>query len=257
MLTLGALVFYNLGGFVLLTYVFGSVLIMRKGTELKGGCVMRYRLACFDLDGTLLDTLAGLANALNAARKMNNLPPQTQDQIKGFIGNGVEKMIERSLSDNPGTYDEALKEKLLNDRLSYYAANCIEKTKPYNGITEMLSKLKSSGMLLAVVTNKDEVPTQILIDHFFPGTFDYVRGSQPRMYRKPDPKVVMRCLDSLDVKPEECVYIGDSEVDIKTAANSGIDLISCDWGYRSREELKEHGAGTICSDPADIWRLLQ
>ena len=218
---------------------------------------MRYKLACFDLDGTLLDTLAGLANALNAARRMNGLLPQTEEQIKGFIGNGVEKMVERSLDDDPGEWDEALKEKVINDRLAYYAANCKEKTKPYDGITEMLSKLKSSGMKLAVVTNKDEIPTQILIDHFFPDTFDYVRGSQPRMCRKPDPEVVMRCLDTLDVKPEDSVYIGDSEVDIKTAGNCGLDLISCDWGYRSRAYLKEHGAGTICSDPADIWRLLQ
>ena len=218
---------------------------------------MRYKLACFDLDGTLLDTIAGLANALNAARRMNGLPPQTEEQIKSFIGNGVEMMVERSLNDNPGKWDDDLKERVIKDRLAYYAANCIEKTKPYDGITEMLSKLKSSGMKLAVVTNKDEIPAQILIEHFFPDTFDYVRGTEPRMCRKPDPEVVMRCLASLDVKPEDCVYIGDSEVDIKTARNSGLDLISCDWGYRTREFLKEHGAGTICSDPADIWRLLQ
>ena len=218
---------------------------------------MRYRLACFDLDGTLLDTLAGLANALNAARRMNGLPPQTEEQIKTFIGNGVEKMIELSLSDNPGTYDEDLKEKVLNDRLSYYASNCIEKTKPYDGITEMLLKLKSAGMLLAVITNKDEIPTRILTDHFFPNTFDYVQGSQPRMCRKPDPEMVMRCLGSLDVEPNDCVFIGDSDVDIKTAQNSGVHLISCDWGYKSRKFLKEHGAGTICSEPADLWRLLQ
>ena len=217
---------------------------------------MRYKLACFDLDGTLLDTIAGLANALNAARRMNGLPPQTEEQIKSFIGNGVEMMVERSLNDNPGKWDDDLKERVIKDRLAYYAANCTEKTKPYDGITEMLSKLKSSGMKLAVVTNKDEIPAQILIEHFFPDTFDYVRGTEPRMCRKPDPEVVMRCLASLDVKPEDCVYIGDSEVDIKTARNSGLDLISCDWGYRTREFLKEHGAGTICSDPADIWRLL-
>ena len=107
---------------------------------------MRYKLACFDLDGTLLDTLAGLANALNAARRMNGLPPQTEEQIKSFIGNGVEMMVERSLNDNPGKWDDDLKERIIKDRLAYYAANCIEKTKPYDGITEMLSKLKSSGM---------------------------------------------------------------------------------------------------------------
>ena len=218
---------------------------------------MRYRLACFDLDGTLLDTLPGLANALNAARRMNGLAPQTEEQIKGFIGNGVEKMVERSLFADPGTYDEALKEKLMNDRLSYYAANCKYKTKPYDGITETLLRLKSSGMKLAVVTNKDEIPAQILMDHFFPGIFDYVRGTEPRTCRKPDPEMIRSCLEMLEIEPKDCVYIGDSEVDVLTAKNSGLDIISCDWGYRSREYLTGHGAGTICSDPADLWRLLQ
>ena len=130
---------------------------------------MRYRLACFDLDGTLLDTLAGLVNALNAARRMNGLAPQSEEQIRGFIGNGVEKLIERSLAADPGTFDNDLKQKLLEDRIKYYAANCLYETFPYDGITEAVSKLKFSGMMLAVVTNKDEIPTNILIDHFFPG----------------------------------------------------------------------------------------
>ena len=218
---------------------------------------VRYRLACFDLDGTLLDTLAGLVNALNAARRMNGLAPQSEEEIKGFIGNGVEKLIERSLAADPGTFDEKLKQKLLDDRIKYYAANCLYETFPFDGITEAVARIKSSGMLLAVVTNKDEIPTNILIDHFFPGVFDYVCGTMPGKPRKPEPEAVGRCLDALGVSPEECVYIGDSEVDILTAKNSGLDLISCDWGYRSRSFLKENGAGIICSDPADLWGLLQ
>lgn len=218
---------------------------------------MRYRLACFDLDGTLLDTLSGLVNALNAARRMNGLAPQSEEQIKSFIGNGVEKMVERSLENDPGTFDDTLKQRLLDDRIRYYAANCLYETHPYDGITEAVLRLKSSGMMLAVVTNKDEVPTSILIKHFFPGVFDYVCGTMPGKPRKPEPEVIGMCLDTLDVAPEDCVYIGDSEVDILTAKNSGLDLISCDWGYRSREYLIDNGAGTICSDPADLWRLLQ
>lgn len=218
---------------------------------------MRYKAACFDLDGTLLDTLAGLANALNAARRMNGLAPQTLEQVKSYIGNGVEKLVERSLEDDPGTYDDTLKQNVLRDRLSYYAANCVENTRPYDGITEVLLRLKSTGMKLAVITNKDEVPTRILTDHFFPGIFEYVSGTMPGMPRKPDPAVVDGCLESLGVEPGECVYIGDSEVDILTAENSGMHLINCDWGYRTRTFLKEHGAGTICSDPADLWSLLQ
>ena len=218
---------------------------------------MRYKLACFDLDGTLLDTLAGLVNALNAARRMNGLAPQTEEQIRGYIGNGVEKLIERSLEDDPGTFDDVLKQKLLDDRIKYYAANCLYETRPYHGITEAVLRLKSSGMKLAVVTNKDEIPTTILIDRFFPDVFDYVCGTMPGKPRKPEPEAVGMCLDALDVAPEDCIYIGDSEVDVLTAKNSGVDLISCDWGYRSRDFLKENGAVTICSDPADLWRLLQ
>jgi len=224
---------------------------------LKGVHGVRYRLACFDLDGTLLDTLAGLVNALNAARRMNGLAPQTEEQIRGFIGNGVEKLVERSLEADPGTFNDELKQKLLEDRIRYYAANCLYETHPYDGITEAVLKLRSSGMKLAVVTNKDEIPTTILINHFFPGVFDYVCGTMPGKPRKPEPEAIGMCLDALGVSPEECVYIGDSEVDILTARNSGLDLISCDWGYRSRAFLKENGAGIICSDPADLWRLLQ
>lgn len=223
----------------------------------KGEQNLRYRLACFDLDGTLLDTLAGLVNALNAARRMNGLVPQSEDQVRSFIGNGVEKLIERSLTADPGVFDDSLKQKLLDDRIRYYAANCLYETHPYDGITETLSKLKSAGMMLAVVTNKDEVPAAILIDHFFPGVFDYVCGTMPGKPVKPDPQAVGMCLETLDVTPDECVYVGDSEVDVLTAKNSGLDLISCDWGYRSREFLKENGAGVICSHPADLWRLMQ
>lgn len=224
---------------------------------LKGKLQVRYRLACFDLDGTLLDTLAGLANALNAARRMNGLAPQSEEQIRGFIGNGVEKLVERSLEADPGSFDADLKQKLLEDRIKYYAANCLYGTRPYDGITEAVLRLRSAGMMLAVVTNKDEIPTNILIDRFFPGVFDYVCGTMPGKPRKPDPEAVGRCLDALGVAPEECVYIGDSEVDILTAKNSGLDLVSCDWGYRTRSFLKENGAGVICSDPADLWRFMQ
>ena len=127
---------------------------------------MRYRLACFDLDGTLLDTLGGLTSSLNAARRMNGLAPQTEEQVKSFINNGVVKFIERSLNADPGEYSEELKNKVLKDNVSYYDSHCIENTRPYNGIVESLMRLKSEGMLLACVTNKNDEPARKLIDHF-------------------------------------------------------------------------------------------
>lgn len=218
---------------------------------------MRYRLACFDLDGTLLDTIGGLTSGLNAARRMNNLAPQTEEQVMTFINNGVVRFIERSLTADPGEYSEELKLKLLKDNVSYYDSHCLDNTKPYNGILEVLTRLKSDGMMLACITNKNDEPAKILIDHFFPGLFVYVRGSMEGVARKPSSEPVDKCLDALGVKNSEAVYIGDSDTDIKTAENSGLDIISCTWGYRTREFLVENGAVNICSDPLDLRRFMR
>ncbi|MCR4557800.1 MAG: HAD-IA family hydrolase [Saccharofermentans sp.] len=218
---------------------------------------MRYRLACFDLDGTLLDTLGGLAQSLNAARRMNGLSTQTEEQVRTFINNGVVKFIERSLDADPGEYSEELKTKLLKDYVAYYNSHYLENTKPYNGITELLIRLKSEGMLLACVTNKDDEPSQKLIAHFFPELFDYVRGSLEGVERKPSSEPVERCLYSLGTDNSAAVYIGDSDTDILTAKNSGLDSISCTWGYRTREFLLENGAVNICTAPVDLSHFMR
>ena len=227
----------------------------RTDEKVKTG--MRYKLACFDLDGTLLDTLGGLTQSLNAARRMNNLEPQTEEQVRSFIGNGVTKLIERSLTADPGDYSEELKLRLLNDNISYYNSHYLEKTRPYNGITEVVMRLKSEGMLIACVSNKNDEPVQKLIEHFFPGLFDYVSGSMEGVERKPSAEPVERCLNALGVENSETVYIGDSDTDIMTAQNSGTDIISCTWGYRSREFLMENGAVCICTDPMDLRTLIR
>ena len=227
----------------------------RTDEKVKTG--MRYKLACFDLDGTLLDTLGGLTQSLNAARRMNNLEPQTEEQVRSFIGNGVTKLIERSLTADPGDYSEELKLRLLKDNISYYNSHYLEKTRPYNGITEVVMRLKSEGMLIACVSNKNDEPVQKLIEHFFPGLFDYVSGSMEGVERKPSAEPVERCLNALGVENSETVYIGDSDTDIMTAQNSGTDIISCTWGYRSREFLMENGAVCICTDPMDLRTFIR
>ena len=119
---------------------------------------MRYKLACFDLDGTLLNTLGGLTRSLNAARRMNNLAPQTEEQVTTFINNGVVKMIERSLAADPGDYSTELKERILKDYIAYYNSHVLEETRPYNGMLEALLRLKADGMKLACITNKNDEP---------------------------------------------------------------------------------------------------
>ena len=218
---------------------------------------MRFKLACFDLDGTLLNTLGGLTKSLNAARRMNNLGPQTEEQVKTFINNGVVKMITRSLASDPGDYSEELKESLLKDYIAYYNSHYLEETMPYNGIVELLTRLKSDGVLIACVTNKDDEPSQKLIEHFFPGIFDYVSGSKEGIERKPSSEPVDICLDALNISKNEAVYIGDSDTDILTARNSGLELICCAWGYRERGFLLENGAVNICSEPLDIRSFMR
>ena len=218
---------------------------------------MRYKLACFDLDGTLLNTLGGLTRSLNAARRMNNLAPQTEEQVTTFINNGVVKMIERSLASDPGDYSTELKERILKDYIAYYNSHVLEETRPYNGMLEALLRLKADGMKLACITNKNDEPAQKLIKQFFPDVFDYVKGSVEGVERKPSPEPIEKCLYSLGIENSDTVYVGDTEVDIMTAVNSGIDSISCTWGYRSRRFLVENGALFICTEPVDLRNLMR
>ena len=218
---------------------------------------MRYRLACFDLDGTLINTLGGLTRSLNAARRMNNLHPQTEEQVKTFINNGVVKMMEKSLAADRKHYDSDMKQRLLKDYVSYYNSHYLDDTRLYDGIGEVLIRLKADGMLLACITNKDDEPAQRLIEHFFPGVFDYVCGSKAGIARKPSAEPVERCLASLGIQNSEAVYVGDSEIDILTAANSGVDCISCTWGYQTRRFLVEKGALFICTEPIDLRNIMR
>ena len=218
---------------------------------------MRYKLACFDLDGTLLNTLGGLTRSLNAARRMNNLAPQTEEQVTTFINNGVVKMIERSLAADPGDYSKELKERLLKDYVAYYNSHVLEETRPYNGMMEVLLRLKADGMKLACITNKNDEPAQKLIKQFFPNIFDYVKGSVEGVERKPSPEAIEKCLISLGIENADAVYVGDTEVDIMTAVNSDMDSISCTWGYRSRKFLVENGALFICTEPVDLRNLMR
>ena len=227
------------------------------GKECLKTRVMKYRLACFDLDGTLMNTIGGLTYSLNAARRMNGLAPQTEAQAKSFINNGVVKFIERSLAADPGEYTEELKARLLKDNVDYYNSHYLEATKPYNGITEVLLRLKSEGMLLACVTNKNDEPAKGLIEHFFPDLFDYVSGAVEGVEKKPSYQPMERCLHSLGVDNSEAIYIGDTDTDILTAKNAQMCCISCTWGYKDREFLIAHGAENICTEPLDLMNFMR
>lgn len=210
---------------------------------------MKYRLIIFDMDGTILDTLKDLTDSLNYALKKSGFPQRTIEEVRGFVGNGIQKLIERGVPKE--TKREEI-QKVFEDFTDYYSKHCADTTKPYDGILKVLLELKKSGYLTAVVSNKADYAVRALCDENFKGIFDAVSGERENIRKKPAPDTVNAVLEELNVPHKEAIYIGDSEVDIKTAENAGVDSLSVDWGFRSREELLKNNAKKIISNPKDI-----
>ena len=215
---------------------------------------MNYKLAIFDLDGTILDTLEDLADAVNYGLRSMGYPERSIDEVRRFVGNGIALLMKRAVPE--GTSDEDC-EKALGYFKEFYALHCEDKTGPYPGINDLLKELRAAGCKTAVVSNKIDSAVQTLINNQFPGCFDYALGEIPECRRKPAPDMCEKVLRELDIHKEDSVYIGDSDVDLETAANSGLPCIGVEWGFRGREFLKEHGAELIAATPEDIkkWVL--
>ena len=216
---------------------------------------MTYRLAIFDLDGTVLDTLDDLADAANAALVLGGYPTRTKEEICAFVGDGIKKLIERALPDRSGDGEIARVLKLFVD---YYGVHCAEKTRPYEGIREMLADLRAKGVKTAVLSNKANFATQALAKTYFDGLFDAVAGERESegIPKKPAPDGVWLLLRACGVAANEAVYIGDSEVDVLTAKNAGLDAVLVSWGFRTREVLLESGAKVIVDTPEELEALL-
>ena len=214
---------------------------------------MKYRLAVFDLDGTILDTLEDLADSTNHALAVNGLPERSIDEVRRFVGNGIRNLIERAVPE--GTGDE-LTDRVFSEFREYYAIHCFDKTRPYEGILECMENIRRDGMQVAVVSNKADFAVQELYERFFAGLSDISIGEREGVRRKPYPDSVLHVLDSLGVEKEDAVYIGDSEVDIKTADNAGLDEIAVEWGFRDSEYLRTQGAKTLVKTPAELYMKL-
>ena len=214
---------------------------------------MRYRLAVFDLDGTILNTLDDLADSLNFALKSSGFPERSIDEVRNFVGNGIRKLIERGV---PAGTDTAAIDKVHSDFTAHYKAHCADKTRPYDGITELHCRLRDSGCLTAVVSNKADYGVQELCARYFPGMFDLAVGEREGIRKKPAPDSVNEVLRRLGVSNKEAVYIGDSDVDVETAKNAEMDCIGVEWGFRGREFLKAHGAKVIAAKTEDIEKII-
>lgn len=206
-------------------------------------------LIIFDLDGTVLDTLADLTAALNHALLNNGLPPRTLPEVRSFVGNGIRKLIERGV---PSGTPEAVIGAVHADFTAYYEKHCADTTAPYAGVRELLAALRAAGYRTAVVSNKADYAVQKLVKKYFPGDFDFAVGETPEMRRKPAPDMVFAALSALNVPKEEALFVGDSEVDIETARAAGIPCVSVTWGFKDRDFLLAHGAETLIDTPREL-----
>lgn len=214
---------------------------------------MKYDAVIFDLDGTLTDTLADLRNSVNFALSRFGFPERTTEEIRSFVGNGVRRLIYLSVPDN--TTDET-SEECLSVFKEYYNANSLVETKPYDGITEMLTELKSRGVKTAVVTNKMHSAAVGIVEHFFGNLIDTTVGQIDGVSQKPKPDGIYKALEMLGTEKEKSVYAGDSEVDCITAKNAGIPCVGVTWGFRDREVLTENGAEYIADSVRELTELL-
>lgn len=216
---------------------------------------MKYKAVLFDMDGTVLDTLRDLNAAVNRALGEFGFAPQSLDETRRRVGNGSRRLLELSV---PERTDGATLDRLLAWYLPYYNAHANDTTAPYPGIPELLGALRAEGIPLAVVSNKPDPTVKELAQIHFQGLFTVAVGENEAggVRRKPCPDTLLAAAAALGATPEECLYVGDSEVDVLTAARAGMDCASVLWGFRSREELTEAGAKRLFTTPEELEEFI-
>ena len=204
---------------------------------------MKYSLAIFDMDGTILNTIDDLADSLNVILEKYSLPVHSVEEVRFMVGNGIPKLIERALPDGKNNPDF---ENILKEYIEYYEKHSAIKTRPYEGIVAAVSELRKKGVRVAVNTNKVEAAAIDLCKKYFPDCFDIISGSRPGLPPKPAPDGVYEILKKADIDGvsagQKAVFIGDSDVDLQTGINAGLAVIGVDWGFRGKQFLLEHGA---------------
>lgn len=216
---------------------------------------MKYKLAIFDMDGTILNTLEDLTDSVNHILTIHDYPIRTINEVKSFLGNGILRLIQLAVPENANISTETLNS-LYNEFIEYYKIHNQDKTTAYDGVKELIIQLKSVGYKTAVVSNKVDVAVKQLCIKYFDGLFDYSVGERTGIQKKPAPDSVVEVLNKLQVANTDAVYIGDSEVDIATAKNSKMDSIIVSWGFREKDFLYSMGAATIVDSPDEIRKLL-
>jgi len=214
---------------------------------------MRYQAVLFDMDGTVLDTLGDLANAINHILEQYGMPTRTLDEVAHFLGNGAAYLVDHAVS--AGT-PEALRREMLSVYQPWYDSHCAILTAPYPGIVALMEKLKAAGVKQAVISNKQDSAVRLLAAQHFPGLLETAVGESATVRRKPNPDAVLAALREMGVEKADAVYVGDTEVDIETAKNAGLACAVVGWGFRTEDELKTAGAERIFHSADELCRWL-
>jgi phosphoglycolate phosphatase len=218
--------------------------------------VVKFRAVLFDLDGTLLDTIEDLGDSMNTVLAGFGLPPHGYDKYKVYVGDGVETLARRALPEN--RRDEQTVRKTVALMREEYAKRWEAKTRPYDGIPELLDGLTKLHVAMAVLSNKPDDFTKLIVGRFFAKwKFDAVQGLEPGGRKKPDPSGAVRISEKMNIKPPDFAYLGDTNTDMQTAIAAGMFPVGALWGFRSRQELKTSGAKLLIAKPVELLKLFK
>ena len=215
---------------------------------------MTHKAVIFDLDGTLVNSIADLADAMNSVLKSNHYPTHTYNAYKHFVGSGIRSLVIKALPENQR--DEAQINSCFDAMVAMYSKQCINKTKPYDGIIDLLNQLKSQHLKLSVLSNKADALTKKITLALFPGYFEPILGLKLEVHKKPNPIVALEICKVLQVQAEDTIYVGDTAIDMQTAHNANMLAVGVRWGFRDKKELLDSGAKHILNHPLDLIELL-
>ena len=215
---------------------------------------MRYRAVLFDMDGTVLDTLGDLTNAVNHVLTMYGMPTRRRQEVAGFLGNGAAHLLRMAV---PAGTPDALREEMLRVYQPWYDSHCAILTAPYPGIVPLMEALRAAGVKQAVISNKQDSAVRLLAAQHFPGLLETAVGESATVRRKPNPDAVLAALREMGVEKSDAIYVGDTEVDLRTAENAGLACAAVGWGFRTEGELLSAGAERVFRSAAELcdWLL--
>ena len=216
---------------------------------------MKFKGLLFDLDGTIVDSIEDLADSMNCILADSGYPTHNVNQYKLFVGSGIRNLVRLALPDIER--QEQIIDTCYHLMVEHYNQNCLNKTKPYDGVKDLLDELKTCGLKMSVLSNKADEETNKIIHALLPNYFDIVIGLRSEELKKPNPAIALQIAAEMDFYPEEIVYVGDSDIDMRTAYNAGMYPLGVLWGFRSREQLLESGASRIVSHPREILSFLE